>query len=295
MSTSTESATQDLSDNIIEIKNLTYSYPAYKEGEVAPKIFDNLNLTVKKGEFVSIMGPTGAGKTTLCLALNGIIPHVCGGKFIGDILINGMNTKEVTISEIAKVLGIVFQDPESQLFCMTIADEVAFGMENQGVPTDIMHQKVQEVLKEVGMTGRDDTNPFHLSGGQKQRVAIASILSMEPSILILDEPTSGLDPIGKKEVFSVVDRLKRERNMTILMIEQESERIAEFSDRVILLNNGHIVADGTPREIFANEEGLRECGISTPQVSEIALRYNEVNGTNHRFITMDEALDVLKK
>lgn len=278
----------DTEDYILEIENLKFAYPSYGKEEPV-NVLDNFNLKVKRGEFVSIMGPTGAGKTTLCLALNGIVPQSSGGSFGGDIQICGMNTKETSMSKLAQKIGIVFQDPESQLFCMTVEDEVAFGLENMGTPRDEMRIKIDAALEAVGLSHLTDRSPFHLSGGQKQRVAIASMLAMEPEILILDEPTSGLDPVGKKEVFQVVDRLRQEKNMTIIMIEQESERVAEFSDRVIIMEQGKIVLEGNPRAVFEQIDVLRTIGISIPQVAELAYDLNQKYGSECSFLSVDEA------
>jgi energy-coupling factor transport system ATP-binding protein len=282
-----------MNDYIIDIRGLRYAYPGYMEHKESVNILDGLTLGVKKGEFVSIMGPTGAGKTTLCLALNGIIPHSIGGKFGGDVVICGVNTKRTTIAELAKKVGIVFQDPETQLFSMTVADEVAFGLENMGMPKDEMVKKVDEALSMVGMTAFAEYSPFHLSGGQKQRVAIASILAMEPEILVLDEPTSGLDPVGKSEVFKVVDRLRNEKDITIIMIEHESERIAEFSDRVLILNERAIVLDGPPGEVFRRIDTLKEIGVSIPQMAELAHGLRGRNFSGCDFITLAEAQSCL--
>jgi energy-coupling factor transport system ATP-binding protein len=271
---------------IIDIRGLRYAYPGYLEHKESVNVLDGINIRVKKGEFVSIMGPTGAGKTTLCLALNGIIPHSMGGKFGGDVEICGINTRRSAIAELAKKTGIVFQDPESQLFSMTVVDEVAFGLENMGMPKDEMVKRVNEALSMVGMTAFAERSPFHLSGGQKQRVAIASILAMEPEILVLDEPTSGLDPVGKNEVFKVVDRLRNEKDITIIMIEHESERIAEFSDRVLVLNDGGIVLEGAPGEIFCRIDTLKEIGVSIPQMAELAHGLRGRNFSGCDFITL---------
>jgi ABC-type cobalt transport system, ATPase component len=280
----------DHEDYIIAIKNLKFAYPEYNKINNSVNVLDNLNLKIKKGEFLSIMGPTGAGKTTLCLTLNGIIPHSSGGSFGGEVMVCGMNTKEVDVSHIARKLGIVFQDPESQLFCMTVQDEVAFGLENMGIPQKEMREKVAEALEAVGMSHLAGRSPFHLSGGQKQRVAIASMLAMEPEILILDEPTSGLDPIGKKEVFHVVSKLRDEKNMTIIMIEQDSERVAEFSDRVVIMDQGRIVLEGKPKDVFEQVEFLREIGVSIPQVAELAYEFNHTFKTTCSFLSVDEAV-----
>lgn len=275
---------------IIEMEDLKYAYPVYGEGEQSVYVLNGLNLKVRKGEFLSIMGPTGVGKTTLCLVINGIIPHSAGGSFGGNVSVCGMNTKEFSMAELAKKVGIVFQDPESQLFSMTVEDEIAFGLENVGMPKDEMEERITDALKAVDMEKYRYRSPFHLSGGQKQRVAIAAMLAMEPEILILDEPTSGLDPIGKSEVFRVVHELKAKKQMTVIMIEQESERVAEFSDRVIILNHGKVEMDGTPDRIFRQVDRLRKIGISIPQMSELSHDYAAFSGSrNCSFITLEGA------
>jgi energy-coupling factor transporter ATP-binding protein EcfA2 len=277
------------SETVVSIEKLSYSYPPIRAGEEGLRALSGVSLSLRRGEFVSIMGPTGAGKTTLCLAMNGIVPHSTGGLFGGEVVVCGMDTRRSEVSALALKVGIVFQDPESQLFSMTVEDEVAFGLENLGVPKAEMRERVRYALDVVGMGAMGGRSPFHLSGGQKQRVAIAAMLAMEPEVLILDEPTSGLDPLGKQEVFSVVDGLRRTRNMTIVMVEQESEKIAEFSDRVIVLEGGRVVASGKPREVFGQVEEMREIGISIPQVREVAHIVNGRLGTDFDFLTMDEA------
>jgi len=276
-------------DAIISIEKLSYAYPPFRAGEEGLKALDGVDLSFERGEFVSIMGPTGAGKTTLCLAMNGIVPHSTGGSFGGRVLVCGVDTRQADASSLALKVGIVFQDPESQLFSMTVEDELAFGLENLSVPKAEMRERVREALEAVGMASLGGRSPFRLSGGQKQRVAIAAMLAMEPEVLILDEPTSGLDPIGKQEVFAVVDGLRRSRNMTIVMVEQESEKIAEFSDRVFVMDSGKIVASGTPREVFNEVERMREVGVSVPQVREVAHILNARLGTGYDFLTIEEA------
>lgn len=258
-------------------------------------MFGGLSLTIESGEFVSIMGPTGVGKTTLCLALNGIVPHSAGGVYGGDVVIHGVNTREADVATLASMVGIVFQDPESQFFNMAVEDEVAFGPESLGIDPKEIAERVRWALGIVGMQKYLRRSPFHLSGGQKQRVAIASILAMQPSILVLDEPTSGLDPIGKAEVFRVVHELKHREGMTIVMVEQEAEKIAEFSDRVIVLENGAVALDGTPEEIFGQAEEMARIGLAVPQVSEFAGLHNERWGTGYRFVTLDAAYSTLAR
>jgi energy-coupling factor transporter ATP-binding protein EcfA2 len=256
-------------------------------------VFRGLDLEIESGEFVSIMGTTGAGKTTLCLALNGIVPHSTGGIFGGNVVIEGVNSRETDVATLASMVGIVFQDPESQFFNMAVEDEVAFGPESLGVDPQEIAERVAWALDIVDMQQYLRRSPFHLSGGQKQRVAIASILAMQPKILVLDEPTSGLDPIGKAEVFRVVHDLKRQEGMTIVMVEQEAEKIAEFSDRVVVLDDGKVAMDGTPEEIFSQAELMGRIGLAIPQVSELAGLHNQRWGTEYDFTTVDEAYAVL--
>ena len=251
----------------ISIRDLRFSYPPLQPDGEPVRVLAGVNLEVERGEFLSVMGPTGAGKTTLCLALNGIVPHSTGGRFGGDVVVAGLNTREHLVAVMASRVGIVLQDAESQLFNMTVEDELAFGPESLGVPRAEIGERVDWALAAVGMTAHRDRSPFHLSGGQKQRIAIAAMLAMLPRILVLDEPTSGLDPAGKAEVFGVINELKRNRQMTIVLVEQESEKIAEFSDHVAVLHKGQIALAGPPAEIFSQVDRLHEIGVAAPQVS----------------------------
>jgi energy-coupling factor transporter ATP-binding protein EcfA2 len=235
----------------ISIHDLYFSYPPLvPDGEPIP-VLREINLEVERGEFVSIMGPTGVGKTTLCLTLNGIVPQTTGGTIRGEVVVAGVDTRQHPVPELASRVGIVFQDPESQFFNMTVEDEVAFGPESLGLDPREIRERVDWALRMVRMSPQRHRSPFQLSGGEKQRVAIASILAMTPRILVLDEPTSGLDPMGKAEVFRVVSELKQQEQMTIVMVEQESEKIAEFSDRVVVLCDGKIALVDTPGRVFA--------------------------------------------
>ena len=270
----------------IDIKGITYSYPTSKE-----PVLRDINLSVRKGEFLSIMGPTGAGKSTLCLTLNGIIPQSLSGKMNGSVVVEGMNTLAHGVHVLTSKVGIIFQEPESQLFSMNVGEEVSFGPENLGVPPDEIRKRVDWALSVVRMEQFRERSPFRLSGGQKQRVAIAAALSMMPSILVLDEPTSGLDPIGKMEVFSVVHDLKKMRNMTVVMVEHESEEIARFSDRVVVMDQGRIVLEGAPRDVFSRAQTLLDIGLNVPQVSELSEKMNQKFGPSrpYSFLTLQEA------
>jgi len=285
----------------ISIRDLHFSYPVLSgvegpplasEGEPIP-VLKGIGLEVERGEFVSIMGPTGVGKTTLCLALNGIVPQSTGGTIRGEVVVAGLNTRQHPVPELASQVGIVFQDPESQFFNMAVEDEVAFGPESLGLDPREIRERVDWALKAVGMNAHRHRSPFQLSGGEKQRVAIAAILAMTPRILVLDEPTSGLDPMGKAEVFRVVRELKKREQMTIVMVEQESEKIAEFSDRVVILRDGKIALLDTPDRVFAQVELMHQIGLAVPQVSELAYLFNTRHNTSYTFTCLEDAYQAL--
>ncbi len=277
------------------IRNLHYSYPPLTAHGEPVSVLRGIDLEVEKGEFVSIMGPTGVGKTTLCLALNGIVPQSMGGVFKGDVTAGGLNTKEHPVPKLASHVGIVFQDAESQFFNMTVEAEVAFGPESLGIAPAEIQERLDWALDVVGMSDFRSRSPFQLSGGQKQRVAIASILAMKPDILVLDEPTSGLDPIGKFEVFCVVQELKRREQITIIMVEQEAERIAEFSDRVAVMHEGKIAMVGAPPAVFSQVDLMHEIGLGVPQVSELAACLNARCGTDYTFTLFEDAYTTLSQ
>jgi energy-coupling factor transporter ATP-binding protein EcfA2 len=272
--------------NIVDIKGLSYTYPG-----TSNQVLRDINLTIHEGEFLAVMGPTGAGKSTLCLTLNGIIPHSMAGKLEGDIVVAGMNTRMFLSETLSTKVGMVFQEPEGQLFCMTVEEEVAFGPENLAIPREEIKKRVDWALDVVRMRDFRDRFPINLSGGQKQRVAIAAGLSMRPEIFVLDEPTSGLDPIGKMEVFSVVKDLKENSNMTIVMVENESERVADFADRVIVISEGRVFLEGTPRQVLVDKsDDLKEVGILPPQVSDLSMMLNRnIPGSEYSFLNLKEA------
>ena len=278
---------------IVVIDNLGYAYPPPEPDGEPEWVLRGVNLEIEEGEFISIMGPTGIGKTTLCLALNGIVPHSTGGINKGNVYIDGLNTKRHPVAELAQRVGVVFQEPETQLFNMTVEAEVAFGLESLGMsPAEIL-ERIEWALSVVGMREFRQRSPFHLSGGQKQRVAIASILAMMPRLLVLDEPTASLDPLGKTEVFSAVRELRRQHGMTIVMVEHESERIAEFSDRVIVLQDGKVELADTPARVFSQVERMHALGLAVPQVSELAHCLNQRHNTDFVFTKLDEAYRIL--
>lgn len=255
---------------VISVEQLTFNYP----GSALTALHD-VGFQVKAGEFVGITGPAGAGKSTLVLCLNGIIPHFQAGSYQGKVLIDGQDTFETTCAEISRKVGSVFQDPEAQIVAPTVEDEIAFGLENFGIEPVAMEERIEEALSFIGISHLRDRSTTELSGGQKQRVAIAAAVALRPEILVLDEPTSELDPIGTMEVFEVLKRLNEQYRMTIIVIEQKINILMEYIERLLILNNGSLVSDRTPREIISEPEILTRVGLKAPPVSELAYLLKE--------------------
>ncbi|NPV56127.1 MAG: ATP-binding cassette domain-containing protein [Anaerolineae bacterium] len=269
----------------IEFIDVSYRYPRSSRWVVT-----HLDLKIHKGEFVAIMGENGASKSTICQMMNGIIPNSIGGRLVGQVLTHGLDTKESGIAVLATKVGIVLEDPETQLFTTTVRSEVAFGPENLNLEPDEIEERIRWALDIVRLSGFEERMPSSLSGGQKQRLAIAANIAMRPDILVLDEATSQLDPVGVEEVLSVVRELNQKYGMTIIMATDASEMIAKLMDRVIVLNQGQLEADGTPHQIFSNKTLFQKLMIRSPQVSQLA---SQMETANHPFasfpITVDEA------
>jgi len=267
---------------LIRITDLSFGYPK-SDGLV----LRDISLTVERGEFLGIMGPTGAGKSTLCLALNGIVPQFFGGDFYGSVEVAGLDTVAHPTFELARSVAMVFEDPEMQLTAPTVEREVAFALENLCVPPDAIRTRTSQALESVGLSGMEKKHPDQLSGGQKQRLAIASALAMRPQVIVLDEPTSQLDPVGSEEVFAILRTMNRTQDLTIVLVSHASEEMAEFADRVLLLNAGRVERSGPPRLFFQDVDALLEWGIRPPAVTE-AHRY-AFPDRNERPITLEEA------
>jgi energy-coupling factor transporter ATP-binding protein EcfA2 len=251
--------------DILVVEDLHFKYPT---GQT--EALQGVSFSVKRGEFIGLMGPTGAGKSTLALCLRGLIPHAVSGQMKGQVVVCGMNTRQAKPAEIGEKVGLVFQDPEAQIIGLTVAEDLAFCPENYEWPPERILAQIPPLLNLVRLAGMAERETFSLSGGQKQRVALASALMMSPELLILDEPTSELDPIGKAEVFDAVQRLRDEHNTTIIMIEHAVEPLAEFADRILMMDKGQLVAQGTPRELFRNVELFHRIGGERlPQVAEL--------------------------
>ena len=248
-------------ENAVSIEGLSYRYRGQEKTAL-----DGVDLEVAEGEFVVVMGPSGAGKSTLCVALNGLIPHFFRGRMEGEVRIRGRSTREGKVGEFAREVGLVFQDFEAQLFSTNVALEVAFGPENFQVEREEMVRRVESVLERVRLQGFEDRTPATLSGGQKQRLAIASVLAIEPRILCLDEPTTDLDPIGKLGVFEIAEELKERDDVTLIVVEHETEETLD-ADRIVVLRDGKIVADRPAREILRDVELLEESSVMPLQVT----------------------------
>lgn len=251
---------------------------------------DGLSLDVEKGEFVSILGGNGAGKSTACLLANGLIPHAINGQLDGKVEVFGLDVAGRSVAELSTRVGIVFQEPESQLFCMSVEEEVAFGPENLGVPRQEIRERVEWALELAGLAGFNERSPFNLSGGQKQRVAIAAALSMRPEMLVLDEPAYALDPVGRIELFKVLKELRERHGMTVLLAERDAEEAALYSDKVALMSHGRVVSAGPPKSVLRDPEGLLSMGVTPPQMAEVASLLNSHGlGSDFSFLSVDDA------
>lgn len=255
---------------MIELKNVSFKYELQEE-----KTIKNLDLYVKQGEFVGIIGKNGSGKTTLCNIIRGIIPDFVQGTITGSISIDNKNINDIERGEMSELVGFVFQNPFSQISGIkkTVFEEIAYGLENLGVPREEIRQRVTDVIKLLKIEDLQDKNPNELSGGQSQRVAIASIIVMNPKVLIFDEPTSQLDPLGTEEIFDILKLLKSQ-NKTIILVEHKIDLIAEYADRVVVMDDGEIIFNGETHEVLSNDK-IEQHNVSMPIVSKLAYKLNE--------------------
>lgn len=253
---------------IVKTKDLTFEYIRRdEEGNVEgiTTAVDHVNIDLQAGQFIAVLGHNGSGKSTLAKHFNALVSPT-----EGTVWVDGMDTKEDDkILDIRQTVGMVFQNPDNQIICTLVEEEVGFGPENIGVPTDEIWQRVADSLQAVGMYSFRKASPNKLSGGQKQRVAIAGIVAMKPKCIILDEPTAMLDPSGRKEVISVLHELNEKENVTIILITHYMEEVID-ADRVFVMDAGKIMMEGTPRQIFSNVEHLKELRLDVPQVTELA-------------------------
>jgi len=248
---------------IIETKSLTYTYP----GGSKPSVQD-VAIAIEEGEFVILTGPSGCGKTTLCRCFNGLIPHFYSGKLEGELKVSDLKMIEHPIHEIAKHVGLVFQNPENQLFALSAEKDVAFGLENLGTPRDEIRKRVDWALQMTGIEELRDRAPHELSGGQQQRVAIACVLAMQPDVMVLDEPTSFLDPLGAQKIFEVINELNEKLGITVILVEHRLDLASKYADHVIIMDQGKVVLDGEPREVFKSQTA-RLIGVGIPKATRL--------------------------
>ena len=259
-------------DSFIKFNNVTFSYTVDEEtGQKIKPALKNVSFEIPKGQFVAILGHNGSGKSTAAKMMNGLaVPDE------GEVTVEGIPTSdESRIIDIRKKVGMVFQNPDNQLVATIVEDDVAFGPENLGVEPSEIRRRVDDALKAVGMYEFKDREPHKLSGGQKQRVAIAGAIAMQTECIVMDEPTAMLDPRGRDEVMSTVKMLKEEMGVTVILITHYMDEAVK-ADRVIIMNDGKIAADGTPREIFKNVELVKSLGLDVPQATELAYRLNKL-------------------
>ena len=252
----------------IETRNLAYTYP----GGTKPSISD-VSIKVEKGDFVLITGPSGCGKTTLCRCFNGLVPHFYKGEMQGEVFVSGKDITKTQTHELAKYAGLVFQNPENQLFALSIEKDVAFGLENLGFSRKEMRKRVDWALNLTGIYDLREKSPHEVSGGQQQRVAIATVLAMQPEIIVLDEPTSFLDPLSAQNIFEVIYELNKKLGITVVLVEHRLDLTAKYANRIIIMDEGKVCSDGRTREILSSEE-TRLIGVGIPKAT---LLYNMLN------------------
>jgi len=274
---------------VIETKNLTYTYPSGTK----PSISD-VSIKVEKGEFVLITGPSGCGKTTLCRCFNGLIPHFYQGELKGEITVAEMDATKHPTYEMAKHVGLVFQNPENQLFALSVEKDVAFGLENLGFPRQEMQKRVDWALNLTGIYDLRERSPHEVSGGQQQRVAIAAVLAMQPEIIVLDEPTSFLDPLSAEKIFEVIYELNKKLGITVVLVEHRLDLTAKYASHIIVMDEGKVCFDGEPREILASEES-RLIGIGIPKATLLyqMLRRDGMNLSNVTPLSSEELAALL--
>lgn len=273
---------------IIQIRNLSYTYPSEQ------KALNDVSLDVYPGEYLAIVGANGAGKTTLCMFLNGVIPNVLGGRVAGSVEVCGMDTFEHHVYDIAQNVGLVLQDPESQLFSADVKSEIAFAAENRGIPREEIYTRMQEVLKIVRLEELASRLSDELSGGQKQRLAIAANLIVRPQILVADEPTSQLDPIGKEEVFATLASLNKDFGMTVVIASHDVDEIVRYADRVIVLDHGSIILEGKPDQVFREVDILDKIYVHVPDLARLS-KTLQINGGHPLSLAVSEAAYQVKE
>lgn len=274
--------------NIISARQLEYEYKFYDQEmkQIAFKALNGINIDVKEGSFIAILGHNGSGKSTFAKNINGLLVPSAGVLLVYDKDVSNENN----IWDIRSQVGMIFQNPDNQIVSAIVEDDVAFGLENLGIEPFEIRKRVNESLKWTGLTKYKEASPNQLSGGQKQRVAIAGILAMRPKCIVLDEPTAMLDPIGRKEIIEQVIRLNKEEHITIILITHFMEE-AILADKVYVMEDGDVVLDGTPREIFSEVETLKKLGLDVPVATEIAFNLKNRGVDIGSILSIEEMVD----
>lgn len=273
----------------IRIRNLKYRYPYTK----TPAL-NNISCDINRGEFIGVIGANGAGKSTFSQALLGLVPNLYHGAYAGTVEVEGLNVQTTPIDVLCKKVGLVFQNPFNQITGskLTVYEEISFGLENIGIEQSEMQSRVEKIMEMLNIAHLKDCSPYDLSGGQMQRMSIAAILVMQPEVIILDEPTSQLDPKGSEEVFKAVESLKNQ-GQTIIMVEHKMEKIAQYSDRVMLLSEGKLIDFDTPQKIFSRED-LEEYGVNPPIYTQICKKLSLKSSNGLYPITLEQTSRILR-
>ena len=270
---------------MIDIQELTFTY----KDESKPAL-QNVNLAVPDGAFVGVIGPAGAGKTTLARAVSGMIPHHYTGDYYGRVQVNGLDTVDTALTDLSRQVGMVFQDVDSQIISSVVEDEILYGLENFGVPHEEIPERMDFALEKVGIADLRERSIASLSGGQRQKVAIASVIALRPKILVLDEPTGELDPMSSRQVFSLLKTLNRDYGITVLIVEQKIMLLCEFAEYLAVLDRGKIVRQGKTRDVLARSDELEALGVNCPRVTLLSRMLGEQTGEKLPVsVNLDEA------
>ena len=270
---------------MIDIQALTFTY----KDETAPAL-ENITLSVPEGGFLGIIGPAGAGKTTLARAIGGIVPHHYPGDYYGSVKVDGLDTIDNRLTDLSRIVGTVFQDVDSQIISSVVEDELLYGMENFGIPHDEIPRRMEFALKQVGIESLRERTIASLSGGQRQKVAIASVIALRPKVLVLDEPTGELDPASSRQIFTLLKTLNEEYGITVVIIEQKIMLLCEFARQLMVLDHGRIFVKGDTREVLSHAEELEALGVNCPRVAYLSrLLEKETGETLPVCVSIEEA------
>ena len=276
---------------MIELQSLTFRYAGADRDAL-----HDITLTIPDGAFLGIIGPAGAGKTTLAHAIGGIVPHAVRGDFYGAVRVDGLDTADTRLTDLSRIVGTVFQDVESQIISSVVEDELLYGLENFGVPREEIEERMTFALEEVGIAALRHRTIASLSGGQRQKVAIASLVALRPKILVLDEPTGELDPSSSRQIFSLLQKLNREYGMTVVVVEQKIMLLCEFAERLAVLSEGQIARLGTVREVLGDIAGLEAIGVTCPRSARFSSLLGEKTGQPVPVcVNADEAVEAARR